>query len=107
MFVTAGSTNGVCNPTSEIYTVGEEVTRQGPTLPMTLGVKAAGVALNSSHVVIYGGYWCGGPAFYSDMTWLLDLAQNDTRLVASNTVGGLADGMTRSRCQPTLFWSFF
>ena len=95
VLVAAGSTNGECNPSSEIYTIGEEITRPGPTIPMPLGVKAAGVALNSTHAIMYSGYWCGGPTFYSDITWLLDLEQNDTRIVASHTVGGLAAGVSR------------
>ena len=49
-----------------------------------VATMSASLALNSTHVLHYGGRTCDKRAF-TDMTWLFDLVNNVTKLVSNKS----------------------
>ena len=75
-----------CLYSTEIFTYGQFDSTYGPAMVTNAATKSASLALNSTHVLHYGGRTCD-PKSYQDVTWLFDLEKNETRLVSTSSAG--------------------
>ena len=90
VFIIGGVTStGECLYTTEIYTYGQNDSNYGPKMVSNAATKSATLALNSTHVLQYGGRTCD-PRTFQDVTWLFNLENNITSLLSSWSAGGEA-----------------